>query len=132
MLFSTEVQQRILASIRSGGTPEAAAESWGVPAKTLRYWLRDGRKPGSPYGPFAAEVRQAQSQARLRAQAELLQKNSRAWLEFDQTEQASPEPNALLATKALALLRQAAKLLIPFPDARQRLVEWLEAKPKKR
>src|SRR5262249_32427414 len=75
--------QQIVSSIRAGGYAHVAAETGGVPASVLEGWLRRGEAAGArePYASFAASVRQAQAQARLRAENEVFSEKVQAWLE---------------------------------------------------
>ena len=64
------LRSQIVAGIRAGGYPHVAAEAWGVPKETFDDWLKRGVAADArePYRSFAKEVRQAQAQARLRAE----------------------------------------------------------------
>jgi hypothetical protein len=64
--------ERILAFIRVGGYPQAAAEAAGVRRQAYREWLRDDG--------FAGQVRQAAAQARLQAELAVYDKDPKFWL----------------------------------------------------
>src|SRR5437870_4971115 len=88
------VRGKILDSIRAGGYAHVAAEAWGVPADILADWLKKGQAKGAhePYASFAAEVREAEAQARLTAETRLFDKDGRAWLEHGPGRETADRP----------------------------------------
>src|SRR5215207_126872 len=77
-----ELEQQICSWIRSGGFPHVAAECAGVPTAVFERWLRVGSRPRAPraYRDFAAEVRKAVAQARMRAEIDAYKQDATVWL----------------------------------------------------
>ena len=129
--------QRICAYIRAGGYAPVAAEAAGVPGRLFQKWLARGLKGRArePYRAFAQAVRQAEAQARLKAEMAAYNKDAVNWLKSGPGRETASRPgwsmpvrarptaegregNPLLqpaAARALAALLQA---LTPFPEAR--------------
>ena len=82
-LLTPELQERIVAALRAGGFPEVAAQAWGVSPRTFRRWMRRGEvQEIEPYRSFAAAVREAIAQARLRAEMDIFEElGPRIWLQ---------------------------------------------------
>lgn len=82
-LLTPTLQERIVASLRAGGFPQISAQAWGVSPRTYRRWMRrgEGRDPIEPYRSFAAAVREATAQARLRAEMDIFENQPRIWLQ---------------------------------------------------
>jgi hypothetical protein len=126
----------ILAAIRAGGFPDVAAEAYGLSADLLHQWLRRGRlkKGSSRFRRFAAEVRQAAAQARLKAEIDVLKADARFWLRHGPgretadargwTTPAKPQFQSdrgadLLASPAWSeLWLRLLRALTPYPEAR--------------
>lgn len=74
---------QLLAFIRSGGFPEVAAESAGVPRKLFHRWLARGvgQRAREPYRTFRREVSQAAAQGRLVVEHEIRRKDPKFWLQ---------------------------------------------------
>jgi transposase-like protein len=85
-LLTPAVQSRILEAIRQGAFAWVAAASAGISPSTFFEWLRrgEGTDPDRPstaeFAAFAAEVRQAEAEARLAAEIAVRQQNPLAWL----------------------------------------------------
>jgi hypothetical protein len=144
-----EVQQQITAFIRAGGFPHVAAEAAGVPRRTFERWMRYGRQRHREpvYHAFAAAVRQASAQARLRAEIAVLDSKPLDWLRYgpgkETTENAGwtaavrVAPRSGGTSKALesrevrAVIAALVQVLAPHPEARQAVADWL-TKPKPR
>jgi hypothetical protein len=131
------LEQQITAFIRAGGFPHVAAEAAGVPARTFRRWLRHGNKPDSDpiYRTFAAAVRQATAQARLRAEIAVLESKPLDWLKYGPGKEtarsrgwtgtvraATPARgsagSALEDAVIRAFLADVVQALAPYPEAR--------------
>lgn len=141
--LTPQLRQQIVASIRSGGYPHVAAEAWGVPRGIFDQWLRRGHEARArePYRSFAHEVREAQAQARLRAELAVFEHDPKVWLEHGPgregtdnpgwtvavkpTEAAAPERDALLDPELLRLFRAVRQVLAPYPEARACVVQAL-------
>src|SRR5262245_4634439 len=95
------LMQQILSGIRAGGYPHVVAQAWGVPPAVFEGWLRKGDGPNGrkPYVAFAAEVRQAHAQARLRAENEVFSDKVQVWLEHGPGRERSGQPGWSAAVK---------------------------------
>jgi hypothetical protein len=80
-ILTPALQERIVASLRAGGFPEIAAQAWGISPRTFRRWMRRGDLGMEPYRSFAAAVREAEAQARLRAELDIFENQPRIWLQ---------------------------------------------------
>jgi hypothetical protein len=79
--LNEDLENRILAGIRTGGFAHVAAAAWGVPPALLKRWLRLGKKAANPtYQAFAQKVAQAEATARLSAETRTHEKDARLWL----------------------------------------------------
>lgn len=137
------LRSQIVAGIRAGGYPHVAAEAWGVPKEVFDDWLKRGGAPDArePYVSFAKEVRQAQAQARLRAEMAVFEADPKIWLlhgpgrEVDgrpgwsvtvkPAEGIETERNALLDPDLMALFRTLLEVLRPYPEARIEVAQAL-------
>jgi hypothetical protein len=81
--LSPALGQQIVAGIRAGAYPHVAAEARGVSRQRFQRWLRlgRGRRAREPFASFAIEVRSAVAQARIRAEAHMLDNDPKAWLQ---------------------------------------------------
>jgi hypothetical protein len=137
------IVQQIVAGIRAGAYPHVAAEAAGVPAATFADWLQRGEQNHRRYREFAAQVRQAQAQARLKAEIDARAADPRFWLRHGPGKETPEVPGwtqpvkvlhraaspgddpfgsaewALLWTTILAALQD-------FPDARRALAAAVE------
>jgi hypothetical protein len=130
------LRSQIVAGIRSGGFPHVAAEAWGLSQEMFKDWLRrgSGNKPREPYASFAREVRDAEAQARLRAELAVFTDEPKVWLEHGPGRELQGRPgwttavkaaaaaedagNILLHRQTMALLQNVLEWLTPFPEAR--------------
>ena len=80
--LTPELSNQICASIRAGGYPNIAAETWGVPKDIFERWLKYGRgkRAKQPYAKFWHEVSKAKAHARLKAEMQILKEDPRFWL----------------------------------------------------
>jgi hypothetical protein len=131
-LLTPALQERIVASLRAGGFPEIAAQAWGVAPRTFRRWLRRGDRGIEPYRGFAAAVREAIAQARLRAEMEIFENQPRIWLQHGPGRETETSVGWTTAVKPSAsrgksgsfdeklvgpLLAKVHDSLRPFPEA---------------
>lgn len=139
MRLTPELETLIVAQIRAGSYPAIAAESAGVPRHIFRRWLRRGRKrPRSRYRQFWRHVREAQAQARAKAEMDARNKDVKFWLRYGpgqtaplwtaakRRSRAKHDPAAASAA-LLQLVGQLTQLLDPFPEARLVLTQFLDA-----
>jgi len=136
--------QQILSGIRAGGYARVAAQAFGVPDAVFADWLRRGEAAGAraPYASFAAGVREAEAQARLRAENEVFSNNVQIWLEHGPGHERAGQPgwsaavkgpstaaeadgNLWLSPAFLALVRGMVAQLDDAPEMRARLVKFL-------
>ncbi len=139
--LTAALQQRIVAAIRAGGYPHIAAEAVGVPAALFDDWLERGQVDGAwePYRSFAEEVREARSQARLRAETELFKDEPKRWLAHGPGRDSADNPgwstavkpattnaearNALLDQNFIQLVRELLEVLKVFPEAHRQVIQ---------
>jgi hypothetical protein len=138
------VQQQITAFIRAGGFPHVAAEAAGVPRRTFERWMRYGRQRRREpvYHAFAAAVRQAEAQARLRAEIAVLENKPLDWLRYGPGKETAastgwtaavraaprgdgPAIHALQSREIRAVIAALVQVLAPHPEARQAVADWL-------
>ncbi|MFN4259765.1 MAG: hypothetical protein ACK4RK_10740 [Gemmataceae bacterium] len=139
--MTADVQHAICAYIRAGAYPHVAAEAVGIDADLFARWLRLGLNPSAPrkYRLFRQAVRQAQAQARLKAENDVFSASPLHWLKSGPGKHLPRFPGWTAFVKApsdrpvnyfasaefqqlIALIRQ---VLTPHPDAWQALVEAL-------
>ena len=80
--LTDELERLILVAIRAGAFPHVAAAACGVPLALWNRWMSGGRRPRArePLRSFVRKVEEAQGQARLRAETQVLEKDVRTWL----------------------------------------------------
>jgi hypothetical protein len=143
-LFTPALQDRIVAALRAGGFPEVAAQTWGVSPRTFRRWMRRGEVRGiEPYRSFAAAVREAIAQARLRAEMDIFENQPRIWLQHGPGRETDASPGWTTAVKPSAsgrgpgavdeiasgrILAVVHECLKPWPEARESVGRAMEAK----
>ncbi|MCI0456137.1 MAG: hypothetical protein L0Z62_04050 [Gemmataceae bacterium] len=136
--------QRICAFIRAGGYPEVAAEAVGVPRRVFERWMARGLRQGArePYRSFAESVRQAEAEARIRAEIAAYKKDALNWLKGGPGREGTGRPgwsmpvkaadgkgrrvNPLLLPEVARLLAALLQALAPFPEARAAAAAVLE------
>lgn len=127
---------QIVAAIRAGAYPHVAAMARGVSAAIFEDWIKRGEQPHrrGRYAHFAAEVREARAQARVKAECEVLRKSPLDWLVHGLGREAPGNAgwsvvvkpheateaaiNALLDPRLLGLFHRLLDVLTPFPEAR--------------
>jgi hypothetical protein len=143
-LLTPALQEKIVAALRAGGFPLVAAGAWGVSPRTYRRWLRRGEVQGiEPYRSFAAAVREAIAQARLRAEMDIFENQPRIWLQHGPGRETDESPGWTTAVKPSASRRgpkpvdeaEIGKLTAGFleslkslPEAREVAARELQAK----
>src|SRR5262249_22876437 len=137
--LTSELEQQILSGIRVGGYPHVAAEAYGVPRALFEKWMRHGEKYRThPYRRFWRRARQAQAQARLKAEMDARAKDARFWLHYGPGKETTDTPgwsatvkpsphgpraiNLLHHPEFFAQLATILQVLIPFPEARQAIL----------
>jgi hypothetical protein len=138
--LTPSIVQQIVAGIRAGAYPHVAAEAAGVPAATFADWLQRGEQNHRRYREFAAQVRQAQAQARLKAEIDARAADPRFWLRHGPGRETTEAPGWTQPVKVLhrtdspghdpfgsaewALLwATILAALQDFPDARQAIAD---------
>ena len=90
------IEHKILVWIRSGVYPHVAAEAYGVPRALFEKWMRHGEKHRTqPYRRFWRKVREAQAQARLKAEMDARAKDARFWLHYGPGKEIADTPGWL-------------------------------------
>ena len=81
--LSESIRVSILNYIRAGGYDWVAAEAAGIPAEVFHDWMRQGASEATgPLRDFFIEVMKARSQSRLKAEIDLRDENTLAWLRY--------------------------------------------------
>src|SRR5262245_63863658 len=81
--LTPEIEQQIVAGIRTGGYPHIAAEAAGVPRELFERWLQLGKKNRkSAFRSFWLNVQQACAQARLKVEVDARAKDAKFWLHY--------------------------------------------------
>lgn len=147
--LTPEITDLILGFIRAGGYPHVAAEAAGVPSEVFDRWMSAGERGGrgnSKYRKLVTAIRQAQAQARLKAEIDCRQNDPKFWLRSGPGKETPSAPGWSMPTKPVvvndqrtvnllaspewnslwALILQA---LAGFPEARQALVSALQQQP---
>jgi hypothetical protein len=137
------MRSQIVAGIRAGGYPHVSAEAWSMPVRVFDDWLKRGAAPRArkPYAEFAEAVREAEAQARLRAEIEVHQAEPKTWLEHGPGRDTADRPgwsapvraaarspqgrNALLDGELMSLFQTVLQALAPFPEARAQVAAAL-------
>ena len=136
------VQQQIVAFIRAGGYPQVAAEAAGVSRRTFERWMRYGnqRRREPVYHAFAAAVRQAEAQARLRAEIAVVESKPLDWLRYGPGKEIADSAGWTAAVRAAArgdgrggsvlesretraLIAALLHVLASYPQARQAVAD---------
>src|SRR5262249_11164182 len=95
---------QIASLIRSGCFIHVAAEANGLPRQVLDHWLKQGEAKDAPeeYAWFAAEIRRATAQARMRAENSAFENDPRAWLEHGPGRDRPGDPGWTSSTRPAA------------------------------
>jgi hypothetical protein len=137
---------QICAFIRAGGYPHVAAEAAGIPQEVFAEWMTIGSqtKAQGPRRELFLAVRQAQAQARLKAEMAVFQDDPAAWLKsgpgkdrpdcpgwttptraLPQANTTNQQINVLLDPNMQGVFASLLQILAPFPEARARVAEAL-------
>ncbi|MDP9331541.1 MAG: hypothetical protein M3P11_13000 [Actinomycetota bacterium] len=109
----------IVGLLRNGATPDDAAESAGVPARTMREWRARGagrskRGATEELRGFERACRQAEAEAKASAKARVHQRNPERWLDrkgYREDDGAAPTPTTEEVRElAVAFIREALSL----------------------
>ncbi len=100
IVLTPSMVKQIVAGIRAGAYPHVAAEAAGVPAETFADWMRRGEQKSRRYRAFAAQVRQAQAQARLKAEVDARAADPRFWLRHGPGKETAETPGWTQPVKA--------------------------------
>jgi hypothetical protein len=134
--ITPDIEKNILARIRAGSHPRAAAESAGVPRHILRQWLTRGRKQANGrFRQFWLHLYQAQGQALAKAGIDVREQDVKFWLRYGPGQErrsarkptAQQREGAVAVTEVMQLLSRLTQRLEPFPDARQAILTLLDA-----
>ena len=133
-LLTPALQERIVAALRAGGFPEIAAAAWGVSRRTFRRWMRRGEvKEIEPYRSFAAAVREAIAQARLRAEMDIFENQPRIWLQHGPGRETDASPGWTTAVKPSASRNESkATDEVAFGEIKAVVLGGLKDSPEKR
>ena len=80
--LTPDVEQQIVAYIRSGAFDWVAAQAAGIGRTTFYRWMQAGANGEGPYDSFYAAVREARAVARVAAEMEVRNNNPLAWLRY--------------------------------------------------
>lgn len=132
------IQELIISYIRAGGFDTVAAEAAGVPLTTYRQWLEQGaREADGPCRDFHDEIWKAKAQARLKAEVDLREQNTLAWLRFGPGREAGSRPGWTgavrhdslrdrddpdrLRAQVFDLLGKLLEILRPYPEVYEKV-----------
>lgn len=143
--LTPEIMDRIAGYLSQGGYIQVAAQAAGVPRRTFAAWMRRGRKSTrGVYRKLYDRVCQAKATARLRAEINVYQKypklwlchgpgreqpGSQGWSTAVKASPKSPADSSFSVTEWHELLTIILQALMPFPEARQAVIEALEKSP---
>ena len=134
---------KIIAAIRSGTYSHVAAEAFGMPGEDFERWMElgEGKRKREPFASFAREVREAEAQARLRAETTAFQKEPKIWLQngpgrerpgkpgwsatVKPVQEISESINPLLSPEITDAFQALLQSLLPFPEARTAVADYL-------
>ena len=91
-LLTPEVHKKIVDYTRAGAFAWVAAQACGVDPSTFRRWMRYGQNPKSPYYLFCTQVKRAQAEARVLAEAEVRNGQAFQWLRYGPGRERPGEP----------------------------------------
>ncbi len=147
--LTVERWEQIVTMVRGGGSLRSAAETAGVPVRTVQGWIAAGSGQGTVRATpklraFAGEVKRARAEAQLSAEVRLHKDQPGTWLknatanrdgDTDGTtpDEAAPDPERIwgLAKRLrdLLLLTDASELVPPCPNRRCRCAYHRERTP---
>jgi hypothetical protein len=79
--LTPDLAERIVAAVRDGAFPHAAAEAAGVPLRSFYRWMAQGEiERRGRYAEFRHMIHEAAAQARIAAQAQVYKANPEGWL----------------------------------------------------
>jgi hypothetical protein len=91
--LTPEVHHEVVSYIRAGAFSWVAAQAAGVSKTTFHRWMQRGsEEQRGPYHAFAEDVRQAQAQARVAAEAEVRRLQPFHWLRYGPGRERPGEP----------------------------------------
>ncbi len=98
------LQEKIVAFIRAGGFAHVAAEAAGLPREVFARWLARGEGDGAPvnYRAFARAIREAEAQARLKAELNVREDKPLDWLKAGPGKASADNPGWSNTSKAAA------------------------------
>lgn len=139
--------QEITAYVRAGAFPHIAAEAAGLPLEVFKGWLLRGQTMGkrSLYHDLAGQLRQAEAQARVRAEMEVFKEDPISWLKHGPGKETPASPgfsasvkpvihennqqiNVLLSPQMQGVFAAILQVLAPFPEARIAVAHALAGK----
>jgi hypothetical protein len=149
VILTDDLLTRICDFVRAGGYPRVAAEAAGVPGELYDQWEAKGTKGGkgvAKYRKMVTLIRQAQAQARLKAEIDCRSNDPKFWLRSGPGKETTTAPGWSQAPKPAVVVdqRQVNLLASPewnslwalilqtlsaFPDARAALATALASQP---
>jgi len=133
--------ERIVALVRLGSYPHAAAEAAGLPREIFQEWWQRGEKNGGrqPFRGFVRQIRQAIAQGRVKAEMAVYEKDPKFWLGHGPGRETASNPGWTGEVKAdveratesavrpqwMELSAAVLEALAPFPEARLAVAEAL-------
>ena len=118
-------EQMILNAIRAGGFPRVAAAAFGIPSDDFDQYLllSERKKPRPPRAVrgLAQRVRQAQAQARLKAEVTMLQERPDLWLRSGPGKERQGDPGWTSPAKPIVLNDQRSITVLGSPQGQQML-----------
>lgn len=132
--LTPELEREIVAYVRAGGYPHAAALAAGVPTHVFEQWLQRGDRPRAPerYRALADAVRKAQGQARLTAEITVHDKRPLDWLKHGPGKQTKDHPGWTGPARAAESRARQTQLLLECPEMFTQLIAALEPYPEAR
>lgn len=141
-ILTADLRRQIAATIRAGCYPHVAAGAFGVPQAVFERWLELGESENDAlFAEFAAEVREAEAQARLRAETATFAKDAKLWLQHGPGRERPGRPgwstavkanetsttplNPLLSEEITAAFQALLTTLLPYPEARTAVAQYL-------
>jgi hypothetical protein len=117
--LTPEVEALILAGIRAGGYPHVAAEAAGIPEPLFNQWMHMGSRGGrgtARYKNLILAIRQAQAQARLKAEIDARQADPKFWLRSGPGKETPTSPGWSMPTKPILVQDNRTVNLLASPE----------------